>query len=60
MICKRCNIGMVKGKAIDPKYDEHARYIVGTHPLKHKEVELIDVWKCPACGHTEYIDSPTF
>lgn len=61
MICERCKLSgntveMVEGRAIDPKYDDNARYIVGTHPLKPHEVELIDVLKCPVCGHTEYIE----
>lgn len=43
------------GKAIDPGYPENA--ITQFTPLKNSDtIDIIDVFKCPKCGHSEHID----
>lgn len=57
MICKKCKTKMKMGIAIDPKYDQNARYIMPVGNLNSDTLELIDVWKCPKCGHSEKVDN---
>lgn len=50
MICPKCNVEMVKGQAIHP----NARYFAPFDKiLKHDEVHLIPVLKCPKCGFSD-------
>jgi Zn-finger nucleic acid-binding protein len=53
MICPKCNIEMIMGIAIDPKFDHRAHYIMSVKPLSHDEVDIINVLKCPKCGHSD-------
>ncbi len=53
MLCPRCDIEMKWGIAIDPHSDANARYIVPRAPLTIKDIELIDVLKCPKCGYSD-------
>ena len=55
MICKVCGTEMRIGKVIDPGYLENALYIAPVAPLTEKTLEIIDCYKCPKCGHSEYI-----
>lgn len=59
MICSKCNIEMVIGQAIDPGYEDGCRRMVGHIDLTITDdtLELIDVWKCPNCGHSEIIET---
>ena len=54
MKCPKCNVEMVTGIAIKPKYDSEFLSIV---PLKKtltaKEMKLIKCFKCPKCGHSD-------
>ncbi len=57
MECKRCyHIPMVVGEAINPGYDESALYIMPVANITYKDLEIILVWKCPECGHSEFIE----
>lgn len=61
MKCKKCNSEMKIGKAFDIKH-EICRYIM-PHNSTLKNPILIDCWKCPKCGHSEYLcidDAPPF
>jgi len=53
--CYRCNIPMVKGSAIDPKYEEGERLRWDPPTLNAESTEMIEVWKCPTCGHSEQL-----
>lgn len=54
MICPKCNVEMVKGQAIHPKGETNARYFAPFDKiLKHNEVHLIPVLKCPKCGFSD-------
>lgn len=44
------------GKAIKPNRDENVIYIVDSGLIKNAHEHMIDVWKCPNCGYTEYLD----
>lgn len=45
---------MVKGQAIHPKGEANARYFAPFDKiLKHDEVHLIPVLKCPKCGFSD-------
>lgn len=56
MNCKYCNVPMVLGEAIKPAIDCDSRAIVPTAPIKFKDLEVIPVLKCPACGHSEHVE----
>jgi hypothetical protein len=55
MKCKICNIEMTIGKAIKPNGEEGAIYVAPPANINNDTLELIEVWKCPKCGHSEYI-----
>lgn len=57
MKCFRCDVEMISGIAIDPKREERALYIASPPNLNKDTLELIEVFKCPKCGHSEYINS---
>lgn len=44
---------MQPGQALKPTLDTNYRYIAGYMPAPSKPVEMIDVMKCVACGHSE-------
>lgn len=44
---------MSPGFAIDPKYSNFPFGIVGSQSLKIEDIELINVYKCPECGHSD-------
>lgn len=46
---------MVMGKAIDPQRNECA-IVFQIQIISWKTLKLIDVYKCPKCGHSERID----
>jgi hypothetical protein len=56
MKCKICDIEMVIGDAINPRYDENALYIAPQGTINNDNLEIIKVWKCPKCGHSDYIE----
>lgn len=53
--CKVCKSSMELGKAIKPSpLEENA---IGPQGISNAEtLEMIDVLKCPKCGHSEYIN----
>ena len=53
MKCDRCKVDMVIGKAID--YDDRPFGITAQARLNNETLELIDVLKCPKCGHSSRI-----
>lgn len=55
MICKRCKTEMTIGIAIDPLRDERALYVAGPPRINKDTLELIEVYKCPKCGHSDYL-----
>ena len=56
MICPHCKIEKVLGTAIDPERDEYAIYIARLPPIAHERLKLVDVYKCPKCGHSEKVE----
>lgn len=59
MICPRCNIEKVLGKAIEPYRDEYAIYIAPLPSITADKLKLVDVYKCPKCGHSEKVNNET-
>lgn len=61
MKCPKCeNVEMVVGKAICTGQSivyERAIIALPSPPIDSTNIELIDVLKCPKCGHSEYIDN---
>ena len=49
---------MILGVAINPHEDVNARYIIQPTSIKRDTLEIISVWKCPNCGHSEYFEAP--
>ena len=56
MECKYCKIEMMVGEAIKPAIECDALTIMPVAPIKFEELEVIPVYKCPKCGHSEYIE----
>jgi rubrerythrin len=56
MKCKVCNTEMIIGEAINPREREGALYVVPPGNITNDTLEIIEVWKCPKCGHSEFID----
>lgn len=62
IFCPHCmNDITTVGQAINthPSYDDPEKRgicLVGQPVITHKNLELIDVFKCPKCGHSESID----
>jgi len=52
MNCPKCGTEMVPGIAIESE-DNYCRSIVPRSPIKAEDLKLIDVLKCPACGHSD-------
>lgn len=53
MKCYRCGIEMVPGTAIKPNIDGNALTIMPVAPITAETLKLVNVWKCPTCGHSE-------
>lgn len=53
MNCAKCGTEMVPGKAIRPDTEHGALHIVQQPMITAETMELIDVLKCPACGHSD-------
>lgn len=54
MKCPKCNINMEIGQAIN--YNESKENVCagfGKIHLTAEQIELIDVYKCPNCGHSD-------
>ncbi len=54
MKCPKCDVELDLGKAID--YDDRGNVCTGfggSIYLKGNQVKLVDVLKCPKCGHSE-------
>lgn len=47
---------MVIGDAIKPRGMEGALSIAPLGYINHEDLEIIKVWKCPKCGHSDYIE----
>ena len=52
MNCLKCETEMGLGIAIRPDTESGALYIVRPPMINAETLELIDVLKCPACGHS--------
>jgi len=53
MNCPKCETEMIPGKAIRPDTEKDVLYIVRPPMINAETLELIDVLKCPACGHSD-------
>lgn len=53
MVCPRCDVEMVVGKAIKPKDGGLCRVYPLDEVLSADELEIIPVFKCPKCGHSD-------
>lgn len=51
--CYRCGTEMVKGTAIKPNIESDSLAVMSATPITAETIELINVWKCPTCGHSE-------
>ena len=51
--CYRCGVTMLDGIAIKPNIESNALTIMPVAQISAKELTLIDVFKCPICGHSE-------
>lgn len=47
---------MIFGRAIKPNIEEGARYIAPPGAINNDTLEIIEVYKCPKCGHSEFIE----
>ena len=50
---------MTIGFAIKPAIEENALTIMPVAPITAQELQFITVYKCPNCGHSEYINNET-
>ena len=55
MNCPKCGTEMLLGTAIKPNTEANALYVIQPQLLNSETLKLIDVLKCPACGHSEEI-----
>ena len=53
MNCPKCGTKMRLGKAIKPDTEANALYIAPQPMINADTLELINVLKCPACGHSD-------
>jgi ribosomal protein S27AE len=53
--CYRCGTEMVPGVAIRPNMEEHALTIAPVAPITSETLVMVDVLKCPTCGHSEFM-----
>ena len=56
MYCPTCKVAMIIGKAIKTNTVEGALYVAGQPKLNAETLELIEVYKCPQCGHSSEIE----
>lgn len=56
--CIRCGTEMVLGKALGPTepYGNVCRGMGGPTIITAENMEMVDVYKCPKCGHSESIE----
>lgn len=56
-ICTRCKVSMGRGIGINPTTpDIFKGALGGPKPrIRHEDLVLDEVWKCPKCGHSEDI-----
>ena len=57
MICPKCGTEMLLGKAIKPDMEANALYICRPPMINSETLELINVLKCPVCGHSEELNN---
>jgi len=55
MMCTKCKVQMEVGTAIQTDNRRERSMDFCQQILNHKMLELISVWKCPKCGHSETI-----
>lgn len=55
MKCLTCNVEMVVGTAIGPFHNENELTILPRPNLTNETMKLMNVYKCPTCGHSEVI-----
>jgi len=53
MICPKCKVEMVEGKAIDSPGHDTRRCFYSPVVLTNETLKLIPCWKCPKCGHSD-------
>lgn len=53
MICPRCEIEMVRGRAIADGGIDTSGCFFAPVVNNAKTMKLIDCWKCPQCGHSD-------
>ena len=55
MICYRCKIKMKIGQGIYTESSDNVLHCVSPGCITYDQLKLVDVWKCPECGHSEDI-----
>ena len=55
MICKHCKIEMKIGIAIEENCPENALPVTGVGCWTADHLPVINVYKCPSCGHSEHM-----
>lgn len=55
MNCPKCGTEMKMGIAIKPPDHDGCRIVDlwFTRLIRAEDIELIDCWKCPKCGHSD-------
>lgn len=53
MKCPKCDVDMVKGKAIKSNEETNCRYLVPIQLINADTLEIISVLKCPKCGYSD-------
>ncbi len=55
MICKYCKIEMKLGEVIDPLASSFTM-AAGRNTITQQTLKILVCYKCPNCGHSEYLD----
>jgi len=53
MNCPKCGTEMKLGRAIDPIEESNCHYFAPQPLINSETLRLIDVLKCPKCGHSD-------
>lgn len=56
MKCSRCNVEMKIGKVLNCATEAGVLYLVPPSKGNAKTLGIKNCWKCPICGHSEFIE----